>query len=674
MRCPPVEEDGGGAIAQMADLFFRTDPTDPVDAATLVALSSVHNIDRRDSLGTADSVTSYLSDDDVDATEELHADTTREAAALASANEEVVAAAVAVAGRHRKHTLSFDGDRMLGSINADTALPADFDDNPPTSPLFPHGLPRTNSRKKNSLCANCNGNHITINCPLLENSLLAGAPSASQGASGSSIDTVLRKCFTTIHNNNLSNSTHAFLGDEVSVRGGGHFFASSNMDAGALKKSRRLSFGIAPIVEDADDADMDDSIIPVLGELPAVNSGDHEWNADSWLLSCLATDLPQDVFEALKKSKFKFKSDNPEGGELCDISGWAHIKEPGCRWSKRFLTLFRNNLWEYADDDASSRPIGHANLFEGSVHLQQRSTDEFVLKYHRVSAPNSPKNEVWLRFDVPTDAEHWRNELMLATKLNVDDLFDLAPSSPTSSPNSYELGKGRFSIVRRARRRQAPGSVSSSSSLDCALKIVDKNVFWDLVARDTERDDTVIREILTQSLLTVRSGDAYCPVIRLQSLFETRDLLVMELELMKNGDLHEEIANNSAIEETEASLLVASLVRAVAYCLENGVAHRDVKLSNLALDCSISPKGRKFSVIKMADFGMAAFIQSDSTLKGRYVGLLRDHISFSRAFFLISYRICYLDVAHRDLLLPRFWRPERARRIRAVSTCSLSAS
>lgn len=576
----------------------------------------MHNIDRRDSLGTADSVTSYMSDDDmeVDEDEDEKPPGRRAQASPSVADEEVVANAVAVAGRHRKHTLSFDDGRLGAAPPSDALLPPDFDAHPPTSPMFPHGLPRTNSHKKNSLCANCNGNHITINCPLLENSLLSGAASSSQGAGGSSIDTVLRKCFTTIHNNNLSNSTHAFLGDEVSVRGGGNFFANASAD----KNKRRLSFGIAPIVEDADDEEQTGSI-PVLVELPTSQDDGHSWDANSWLLSCLATDLPQDVFESLKMTGRHRVSESPSGESACDISGWAHIKEPGSRWSKRFLSLYRNNLWEYTSDDPSSRPIGHANVFDGSVHLQQRSTVEFALKYYRQSAPNSPKNELWIRFDSPTDAERWRTELTRATKLNIDDLFDLAPSSPTSSPNTYELGKGRFSIVRRARRRLAPGAVSTSSSLDCALKIVDKNVFWDLVAHDTERDDTIIREILTQSLLTVRSGGAYCPVIRLQSLFETRDLLVMELELMKNGDLHEEIAKNSAVDETEAALLVASLVRAVAYCLQNGVAHRDVKLSNLALDCSVSPKGRKFSVIKMADFGMAAFIHADGTLKGRCV-------------------------------------------------------
>ena len=45
---------------------------------------------------------------------------------------------------------------------------------------------------------------------------------------------------------------------------------------------------------------------------------------------------------------------------------------------------------------------------------------------------------------------------------------------------------------------------------------------------ETEREDTVVREILTHALLTVRAGGAYCPVIRLLSLFETRSQLVQK--------------------------------------------------------------------------------------------------------------------------------------------------
>ncbi|RLN98241.1 hypothetical protein BBJ28_00000041 [Nothophytophthora sp. Chile5] len=562
---------------------------------------SVHNIDIRESLDTADSVATYLSDAE-DAAPSLSVGDSSESdeEARQKSNQAVVAAAVALAGRHQTRSLSFDEKRAMLSPVLSPALqpssPAAASGVESLAPLFPQGLPRSNSRRKNSsTCANCNGNHITVDCPLLENSLLPPAASSLPGGSGSSVDTVLRKCFTTIHNNNMANSTHAFLGDEVSVRGGNNFASMKQQKPSASVRQplgdRPSPFGMNVIAEDNSMGSED--LSPILAEIATPSPGLPTWNSNSWLLSCLATELPSDVFgqlRSLEKAEKTWLSTNGSDASSCALIGWAYVKKPGRKWCKRFLSLYRNNLWEYLDASESSRPVGHANLFEGSVRPQQRSRVEFVLKYYCHSSVNSARNEMWVRFDSEKDCVQWREKLTRATKLQIDDLFDLTPDSPTcSSPKNYELGKGRFSIVRRARRKEN----SDGGSQDCALKIIEKNIFWDLVAHETEREDTVVREILTQSLLTVRSGSSYCPVIRLQSLFETRNHLVMELELMRDGDLHEEIANKSAVDETRASFLVASLVRAIAYCHRNGIAHRDVKLSNLALDYGRSAKGKE---------------------------------------------------------------------------------
>ncbi|CAI5715836.1 unnamed protein product [Hyaloperonospora brassicae] len=580
---------------------------------------SVHNIDARKKLDTSDS-------DDDDTAPLLRIGTTIESEedATKKSNQAVVAAAVAAAGRHRAHSLTSEEKLKIRSPvvpnGMHSSLHPDGDGNIPnlalpTSPCLEE-RPRANSRRTDPhVCANCSGNHITVECPLLESALFPSTPAVASGGSG--VDTVLRKCYTTIHNSNMSNSTHAFLGDEVSVHGG-NYFASMKPSGNALQQMDRPSpFGMNVIAEDNSMAN--DDIAPILGKLAVPNAGGrgHSWSADSWLLSCLATELPFDVFEQQRElgRGDKHRSYFSPAADSTRIArtGWAHVKVQGRKWCKRYMSLYRNNLWEYLDANESSRPVGHANLSEGSVYLKQQSTAGFVLKYNSRSSALSECNEVWLQFDSETDAVQWREMITRATKLNIDDLFDLSPDSPTgTSRKNCELGKGRFSVVRRARRKQQWGGLE-----DVALKIIEKKTFWDLVARDTEREDTVVREILTQSLLTVRSGSSYCPVIRLQSLFETRDYLVMEMELMRDGDLHEEIALKSAVDETRAAFLIASLVQAIAYCHRNGVAHRDVKLSNLALDYGRTTDGREYSVIKVADFGMAAFIQPDGMLRGR---------------------------------------------------------
>ncbi|DBA04301.1 TPA: hypothetical protein N0F65_002063 [Lagenidium giganteum] len=584
---------------------------------------SVHNIDNRDSLGTADSAASFFSDATNSADfsgalgeEGWDENVPRNHDAL-QASPAQVAPSPPPSTSSLRPSLSPLPTKRSGSDMSGS----------PGPPKSPFGMFKSKSRR-NPVCANCNGSHIMIDCPLLETSLSSPAfgmhGSASPGTGPSSgVDTMLRKCFTTIHNDNSANSTHAFLGDEISVRGGSLF--SQSLFAGpsiGVDDGSSYNYGMISIDENHSSAAEDAS--PMLLALPTapVELEPRKWDCQSWMMSCLVTDLPTDVYETLRTTS-KSNTD-PSGRYLGDsgmysMSGWVYLKTTGSKWCKRYLVLYRNNLWEFLDERESSRPVGFANLTDGSVHVQQKTTVEFIVKYHRYASTDPARNEVWLQCETEEDTELWRETILRATRLTIDDLFDLTPDSGSTSLENYELGKGRFSVVRRACRKSSNcnNSPPKPGREDCALKIVDKEVFWDLVANETEREDTVIREILTQSLLTVRSGNAYCPVIRLLSLFETRSHLVMELELMQEGDLHEEIVSKSAVSETRASSLVASLVRAIDYCLRNGVAHRDIKLSNLALDYSSGPNGKRISVLKIADFGMAAFIHRDGTLRGR---------------------------------------------------------
>ncbi|TDH72754.1 hypothetical protein CCR75_000744 [Bremia lactucae] len=575
---------------------------------------SVHNIDNRVSLLHLDTLDSNV------ATFEIEKPYTMDSSNMSNTvshdtNQAAVMAAVASAGRHRALSMPLD---VIGKYSPPVriwSVPPFNSDKPIherqlSAALSLNEVPRKNSRRKDiQTCANCQGNHITVACPLLENALLPVA---------SGIDTVLRKCYTTIHNNHMANSTHAFLGDEGSVHGTGNAVVMKSwpLNCRMHQVDRPALYGMNVIAED--NSMTSEDLAPRLKELTATNAGNTRpnWHADSWFLPCLATDLPFDVFLQLrdvKSATFASILSGPPSSRMA-FSGWVYMKIPGSHWAKRFLSIERNNLWEYLDANETSRPVGHANVYEGTVH--QQSLTELVLKYDYGSSTASERRELWLQFESHKETTQWKAIVTHAVHLQIEDLFDLTPDSPTGIPlPNLELGKGRFSIVRRAREKENVNDPIRSR--DCALKIIDKHLFWDLVARETERHDTVVREILTQTLLTIRSGSSYCPVIRLLSLFETRDYLVLELELMKDGDLHEEIATKCAVDELQASYLIASLVRAIDFCQQNGIAHRDVKLSNLALDYAYNSSGREYAVIKVADFGMAAFIQANGMLKGR---------------------------------------------------------
>lgn len=587
---------------------------------------SVHNIDGRGSLDMGESVSSFLSDITESSTQAVFDDTVSSmASAAAMADLDLGAAPYPSAPkgsnlRRLDHVHSTEHDRA------------------PEAEAPPVLTPSRRTRKKSASCANCSGDHIMIDCPLLQNSVAASSGSlrGSFVNGGGGVDTVLRKCFTTIHNDNLSNSTHAFLGDEISVRGGNHFGSTAYPTSQFIpsehqrNESTESSSSLLPagynhgmISIDENQSAAAEDMHPVLLPLSysSTEAQARRWNSQSWLLSCLATDLPSDVYEALrscpKRCVDPFSHCHPME-DNCAWSGWVYMKTMGQKWCKRFVLLSRNVLWEFLDERDCSRPIGYANLSEGSVHSQQKTKIEFIVKYFKYSSAQSPRNECWFQCESMKEATVLRQHLERATQLKVEDLFDLTPDGPGFPMEHYELGKGRFSLVQRVRRRRITSfAADKNTSVECALKVVDKEVFWNLVAKETEREDTLVREILTQALLTARCGGAYCPVIQLLSVFETRQHLVMELELMHEGDLHEEIVANNAVSESHASYLVASLVRAIDYCQRNGVAHRDLKLSNLAIDASGNANGERLPVLKIADFGMATFAQRDGKIRGR---------------------------------------------------------
>jgi serine/threonine protein kinase len=60
----------------------------------------------------------------------------------------------------------------------------------------------------------------------------------------------------------------------------------------------------------------------------------------------------------------------------------------------------------------------------------------------------------------------------------------------------------------------------------------------------------------------------------------------------------------------------------VAFCYEHGIAHRDVKLSNIIFPPDPVAEGGQLHQgqgprVKLADFGMAGFFAKSGTLRGR---------------------------------------------------------
>jgi len=164
----------------------------------------------------------------------------------------------------------------------------------------------------------------------------------------------------------------------------------------------------------------------------------------------------------------------------------------------------------------------------------------------------------------------------------------------------------------------------------CALKTVYKQTFLQRVKDGAERADSIVREVLCQSLVC-QVGRAQgkltdnLPIVQIYGGFETVHGFSMELELMQSEDMCDKLLTLHRLDEEDTRDIVCQVVDALIICRLAGVAHRDVKLSNITIARPPDlleglPRGRAHDApmqVKLADFGMAGLVGYDGCLRGR---------------------------------------------------------
>lgn len=94
-------------------------------------------------------------------------------------------------------------------------------------------------------------------------------------------------------------------------------------------------------------------------------------------------------------------------------------------------------------------------------------------------------------------------------------------------------------------------------------------------------------------------------IVRLLGVILTSSHLIIKLEYAAGGELFDYVFRQRAVSpqqqlsEEHARFLFMQLLSAVAHCHEHGVAHRDIKLSNVLLDGGKAPR------VKICDFGLS---------------------------------------------------------------------
>ncbi|CAM9547244.1 unnamed protein product [Rangifer tarandus platyrhynchus] len=141
----------------------------------------------------------------------------------------------------------------------------------------------------------------------------------------------------------------------------------------------------------------------------------------------------------------------------------------------------------------------------------------------------------------------------------------------------HTIGEGQFGKVKLARHVLTKGMV--------AIKVIEKTHqnFSDL--------QELFREVNSMRMVN------HPNIVKLLEVIDTPDSLFIVMEYLSGGDLFTYLEVQGCLTEGEARGAFRQLVSALQHCHQQGVVHRDVKLSNLLLDANNN--------IKISDFGLS---------------------------------------------------------------------
>lgn len=156
----------------------------------------------------------------------------------------------------------------------------------------------------------------------------------------------------------------------------------------------------------------------------------------------------------------------------------------------------------------------------------------------------------------------------------------------------YELldtiGQGAFSIVKIVRHTEI--------NQYFACKIVPRARINDRLSR--ARFEMEIR---------VNQQIHHPGIVELLDLFEDNNNFYLILEFCSNGELFSYITEREKLSESDSKPIIRQLLEVIKYYQSMNVSHRDLKPENLL----IGQDGK----IKIADFGMATFMNRDGTVQ-----------------------------------------------------------
>jgi len=186
---------------------------------------------------------------------------------------------------------------------------------------------------------------------------------------------------------------------------------------------------------------------------------------------------------------------------------------------------------------------------------------------------------------VPDDSQVFFDQvvpkLSTAVDSNTQDFYEL----------DRVLGEGAFARVYLARGR--------ATGTEYAVKVVEK----------------VPEELQFIAVESRIASTIFHPgIVRTYDIFEQKNELDIVMELMRGGELFDQIADRGRFSEKDASMVMRSIVQAISFLHLHHIIHRDLKPENVLCKDSSWPL-----VVKLSDFGLASATE-DKINDGELIG------------------------------------------------------
>lgn len=263
----------------------------------------------------------------------------------------------------------------------------------------------------------------------------------------------------------------------------------------------------------------------------------------------------------------------------CDNRFESEMHKIGKRFGmkiSRYYLLYGNCLYYYKSKSCL-KPIGVIFL-AGSMVSPISSTQLEISELDMCTGKYHLHQKRLLDCASGTLRDEWVNKLIKASHvISFDSVYKI----------NDKIGSGAFSTVYKCTRIY--------DSKEFAVKIISKE---NLNSKD---------KINLKNEISILKLVSHPNIIHMDGFYETQSHLYFVIELIKGGDLFENIVNRPRFNDIELKKLAKTLGECLAYLHSLGIAHRDIKPENILCD---NITGR----LILTDFGLSQIILPDSQL------------------------------------------------------------